>query len=66
VQPEAEDEGPAPDLMAALEASLAEIRSGDSDKPAPTKKPSAKSTAKSSSKSNGSSTKTKSRAKAKS
>jgi DNA end-binding protein Ku len=66
VQPEAEDEGPAPDLMAALEASLAEIRSGDSDEPAPTKKPSAKSTAKSSSKSNGSSTKTKSRAKAKS
>ena len=34
VQPEAEDTGPAPDLMAALEASLAEIRSGDSDEPA--------------------------------
>jgi DNA end-binding protein Ku len=66
VQPEAEDESPAPDLMAALEASLAEIRSGDSDEPAPTKKPPAKSTAKGSSKSNGSSTKTKSRAKAKS
>ncbi len=31
VQPEAEDTGPAPDLMAALEASLAEVRSGDSD-----------------------------------
>ena len=33
VQPEAEDSDPAPDLMAALEASLAEIRSGDSDSP---------------------------------
>ncbi len=33
VQPEAEDTDPAPDLMAALEASLAEIRSGDSDEP---------------------------------
>ncbi|MGH2910697.1 MAG: Ku protein, partial [Solirubrobacteraceae bacterium] len=31
VQPEAEDTGPAPDLMAALEASLAEVRSGSSD-----------------------------------
>jgi DNA end-binding protein Ku len=40
VQPEAEDTGPAPDLMAALEASLAEIRSGDSDEPAA--KPAAK------------------------
>jgi DNA end-binding protein Ku len=40
VQPEAEDTTPAPDLMAALEASLAEIRSGDSDEPA--KKPAAK------------------------
>jgi DNA end-binding protein Ku len=34
VQPEAEAETPAPDLMAALEASLAEVRSGSSDKPA--------------------------------
>jgi DNA end-binding protein Ku len=34
VQPEAEDDSPAPDLMAALEASLAEVRSGDSDEPA--------------------------------
>ena len=34
VQPEAEDESPAPDLMAALEASLAEVRSGDSDQAA--------------------------------
>ena len=33
VQPEAEDDAPAPDLMAALEASLAEVRSGDSDEP---------------------------------
>ncbi len=40
VQPEAEDTTPAPDLMAALEASLAEVRSGDSD--APDKKPAAK------------------------
>jgi DNA end-binding protein Ku len=39
VQPEAEDTSPAPDLMAALEASLAEIRSGDSDEPAPKKAP---------------------------
>ena len=31
VQPEAEDTTPAPDLMAALEASLAEVRSGSSD-----------------------------------
>ncbi len=45
VQPEAEDTTPAPDLMAALEASLAEIRSGDSDEPATkpaAKKPAAK------------------------
>jgi DNA end-binding protein Ku len=40
VQPEAEDTTPAPDLMAALEASLAEIRSGDSDEPP--KKPAAR------------------------
>jgi DNA end-binding protein Ku len=31
VQPEAEESEPAPDLMAALEASLAEVRSGSSD-----------------------------------
>jgi DNA end-binding protein Ku len=42
VQPEAEDAAPAPDLMAALEASLAEVRSGSSDAPAP-KQPAAKS-----------------------
>jgi len=38
VQPEAEDTGPAPDLMAALEASLAEVRSGSSDEAAPKKR----------------------------
>ncbi|MEA2212256.1 MAG: end-binding protein Ku [Solirubrobacteraceae bacterium] len=54
VAPEAEDTAPAPDLMAALEASLAEIRSGDSDEPAKTKKPATKSS-KSSASSNGSS-----------
>ena len=35
VQPQAEEEAPAPDLMAALEASLAEVRSGSSDTPEP-------------------------------
>jgi DNA end-binding protein Ku len=34
VQPEADEAAPVPDLMAALEASLAEVRSGDSDEPA--------------------------------
>jgi DNA end-binding protein Ku len=53
VTPEAEDTTPAPDLMAALEASLAEIRSGDSDEPPKTKKPASKS-GKSSASSNGS------------
>jgi DNA end-binding protein Ku len=33
VAPEAEESAPAPDLMAALEASLAEVRSGSSDAP---------------------------------
>jgi DNA end-binding protein Ku len=40
VQPEAEESGPAPDLMAALEASLADIRGDaddDKDKPGPKK-----------------------------
>ena len=41
VQPEAEDTTPAPDLMAALEASLAEVRSGSDDKPAAPAKPKA-------------------------
>jgi len=31
VAPQVEDDAPVPDLMAALEASLAEVRSGDSD-----------------------------------
>jgi DNA end-binding protein Ku len=38
VQPQAEEEAPAPDLMAALEASLAEARSGSSDLAAPATK----------------------------
>ena len=46
VQPEAEEDAAAPDLMAALEASLAEVRSGDSDEAAPAK-PAAKTSAKS-------------------
>jgi DNA end-binding protein Ku len=71
VQPEAEDTAPAPDLMAALEASLAEIRSGDSDEPAAKKtaaKPrkSAGSSSDEPATGSGSSTKSKSRAKAKS
>jgi DNA end-binding protein Ku len=48
VQPQAEEEAPVPDLMAALEASLAEVRSGDSDEPEP-KKPAKKPAAKRSS-----------------
>jgi DNA end-binding protein Ku len=35
VAPEAEETAPVPDLMAALEASLAEVRSGSSDEPSP-------------------------------
>jgi DNA end-binding protein Ku len=55
VEPEAEDTSPAPDLMAALEASLAEVRSGDSDEPEEKKpeKPAAKSRKRSSSSSSG-------------
>jgi DNA end-binding protein Ku len=55
VQPQAEEEAPAPDLMAALEASLAEVRSGDSDAPSgapgepPANKPAKKAPAKRSS-----------------
>jgi DNA end-binding protein Ku len=37
VQPEAEDTTPAPDLMAALEASLAEVRGASSEEPKPKK-----------------------------
>jgi DNA end-binding protein Ku len=63
VQPEAEDDAPVPDLMAALEASLAEVRSGDSDEPAPKqpakKKPAAKRSSSSGTKSTSKRTKTK-------
>jgi DNA end-binding protein Ku len=38
VQPEAAESAPAPDLMAALEASLAEVRSASSDEPATKKR----------------------------
>ena len=48
VQPEAEDEAPAPDIMAALEASLAEVRSGSSDEVESAKKPPAKARSRSS------------------
>jgi DNA end-binding protein Ku len=40
VEPEAEEPAAAPDLMAALEASLAAVRSDDDEKPAPAKEPS--------------------------
>jgi DNA end-binding protein Ku len=59
VQPQAEEEAPVPDLMAALEASLAEVRSGDSDEPAPAKKPAKKTPAKRSSSSKSTSKRTK-------
>ncbi len=39
VQPQAEEATAAPDLMAALEASLAAVSSGDGDEPAPPTKP---------------------------
>src|SRR4029077_2970161 len=42
VQPQAEEAAPAPDLMAALEASLAAVQSGDSDDATPKKKAAAK------------------------
>jgi DNA end-binding protein Ku len=73
VAPEAEETAPAPDLMAALEASLAEVRSGSSDTPAdsgakPTKRSSAKASSSNGAKDSGSggSKSTSSRAKAKS
>jgi len=47
IVPEAEEPAAAPDLMAALEASLAAVRSGDEDEPAPAKKPSRRAPAKS-------------------
>jgi DNA end-binding protein Ku len=69
VQPEAEEEAPAPDLMAALEASLAEVRS-DADESSDSsgtkaKKSSSKTTKRSSSAKNGSGSSTRSRSKAK-
>jgi DNA end-binding protein Ku len=66
VQPEAEESAPAPDLMAALEASLAEVRSGDSDEAAPPKKPARKRSSSSSGDAKPAQPKPKSRAKAKS
>jgi DNA end-binding protein Ku len=42
IQPQAEEPAAAPDLMAALEASLAAVNSGDSDEAAPKKKTPAK------------------------
>jgi DNA end-binding protein Ku len=45
VEPAAEEPEPAPDLMAALEASLAAVK-GDADKPAPKKRPAKKAPAK--------------------
>jgi len=57
VQPEAEDTTPAPDLMAALEASLAEVRGVDDGKasaePKPKRKPAAKPRKRAASGSNG-------------
>ncbi|MFL5822360.1 MAG: Ku protein [Solirubrobacteraceae bacterium] len=50
IQPQVEEPAAAPDLMAALEASLAAVSSGDSDKPAPAaKKPARKKPSKASS-----------------
>jgi DNA end-binding protein Ku len=59
VAPEAEETAPAPDLMAALEASLAEVRSGSSDEPSDSGKSAGKPSKRSSStsKSSGSSSK---------
>jgi DNA end-binding protein Ku len=59
VAPEAEETAPAPDLMAALEASLAEVRSGSSDSVSESGKSAGKSSqsSSSSSKSSGSSSK---------
>jgi DNA end-binding protein Ku len=74
VQPEAEEEAPVPDLMAALEASLAEVRTGDDDgggdeksqeSTAKAKKSSSKSAKSSSGAKNGSGSSGRSRSKAK-
>jgi DNA end-binding protein Ku len=63
VAPEAEETAPAPDLMAALEASLAEVRSGSSDDVDKSAKSSAKPTKRSSSSKSSSSTKSSSSSK---
>ncbi|MGO9823004.1 MAG: Ku protein [Solirubrobacteraceae bacterium] len=65
VQPEADEEAPAPDLMAALEASLAEVRSGSSDTPPPQETKPAARTRKSSKSGSKNGAESKSRAKAK-
>ncbi len=65
VQPEAEDTAPAPDLMAALEASLAEVRGASDDTPAEPKKSAPKSGSGSAKKSSAKSSSSRSRAKAK-
>ena len=65
VQPEAEDTAPAPDLMAALEASLAEVRGASDDTPAEPKKSAPKSGSGSAKKSSAKSGSSRSRAKAK-
>ncbi len=62
VQPEAEEPAAAPDLMAALEASLAAVRSDDPEPEEPAKKPAARKPA---AKKSGGGKPTKSRAKAK-
>jgi DNA end-binding protein Ku len=64
IQPQVEEEAPAPDLMAALEASLAAVKSGDSDAPAEEKKPARKKAASSSGGRSGSGSKRRAKAKA--
>jgi DNA end-binding protein Ku len=66
VQPQAEEEAPAPDLMAALEASLAAVKSGDDDSPAPAPAAQTKPRKRASSKSSDGGSKSKRPAKAKS
>ena len=64
VQPQVEEPAAAPDLMAALEASLAAVRPGDSDEPAP--KPRRRAPAKSADGDGAPASRSRSRAKAKS
>jgi DNA end-binding protein Ku len=65
VQPQAEETSEAPDLMAALEASLAAVRTGSSDKPAGPAKTKAATTAKPKAKAKAKARKAPARAKAK-